>query len=164
MLPTQRFQSRDLTLPATDAVTQPGFVALQEIVIRRSAGDSKPHWKSSISNTKMVGGPGFEPGASRSRTVRPQAWSWPLFGQENRGLSQASHPAPVRRLSVASLSLRRPASQRGGDTLEDPVFFVVHIVFARSRIPAEVKVVLSVVGRPPKGGRRAAYGFPPVTW
>src|SRR6202158_6523254 len=28
--------------------------------------------KSAILNSKLVGGPGFEPGASRSRTVRPE--------------------------------------------------------------------------------------------
>src|SRR4029077_9349347 len=49
---------------------RPGFVGLQEIVIRLCAVDSKPHGKSSILNTRLVGGPGFEPGASRSRTVR----------------------------------------------------------------------------------------------
>src|SRR5580700_7436350 len=62
-------RSRDLRSPATDALPRPGFVGLQEIVIRRCAADSKPPRKSSILNTKLVGGPGFEPGASRSRTV-----------------------------------------------------------------------------------------------
>jgi hypothetical protein len=62
-------RSRDLRLPATDAFTPPLFVGLQEIVIRRCAADSKPHRKSSILNTKLVGGPGFVPGASRSRSV-----------------------------------------------------------------------------------------------
>ena len=38
-------------------------------MIRRRAADSRRPRKSSILNTKLVGGPGFEPGASRSRTV-----------------------------------------------------------------------------------------------
>jgi hypothetical protein len=44
-------------------------VPLQEIVIRRCAGDSRRALKSRILNTKMVGGEGFEPSSSRSRTV-----------------------------------------------------------------------------------------------
>jgi hypothetical protein len=45
-------------------------MVLRETVIRLCADDSRQAFKSPILNTKMVGGPGFEPGASRSRTVR----------------------------------------------------------------------------------------------
>ena|SRR5579864_3878664 len=56
--------------PRQTPLPRPGFVGRQEIVIRGCAADSKPHRKSSILKTKMVGGPGFEPGASRSRNLR----------------------------------------------------------------------------------------------
>jgi hypothetical protein len=55
--------------PRQTPLPRPDFVGLQEIVIRPCAADSKPRRKSSILNAKLVGGPGFEPGASRSRTV-----------------------------------------------------------------------------------------------
>src|SRR3989442_4445204 len=45
-------QSRDLTLPATDAVTRPRFrCSAGKCDTAVCASDSKPHWKSSISNT-----------------------------------------------------------------------------------------------------------------
>jgi hypothetical protein len=47
-------------------------------VIRRCVGDSRQGLKSSISNTKMVGGPGFEPGASMHRSDSNQMAFAPL--------------------------------------------------------------------------------------
>jgi|SRR5579859_4704876 len=44
-------------------------MVLQEIVIRLCAGDSRRALKPPILNTKMVGGEGFEPSSSRSRTA-----------------------------------------------------------------------------------------------
>jgi hypothetical protein len=44
-------------------------MVLQEIVIRLCADGSRRASKSPILNTKMVGGEGFEPSSSRSRTV-----------------------------------------------------------------------------------------------
>jgi hypothetical protein len=51
-LPTRLFPgARSHIARDRRGLRRPGFVALQET-------DSKPHWKSPISNTKMVGGPG----------------------------------------------------------------------------------------------------------
>jgi hypothetical protein len=58
--------------PRATRLHRPGFVALQEIVIRRCEADSKPHRKSSISNTQMVGGTGHylnRLGAGRPRLL-----------------------------------------------------------------------------------------------
>src|SRR5437667_2014457 len=46
------------------------FLRSAGIVIRRCATDFKQRADWPILNTKLVGGPGFEPGASRSRTLR----------------------------------------------------------------------------------------------
>src|SRR5712691_7129442 len=43
---------------------------LHESVPRLCPVDVRQHQKSPVLNTNLVGGPGFEPGASRSRTLR----------------------------------------------------------------------------------------------
>jgi hypothetical protein len=65
-----RSLSCDLTCPTTTPSTPPRFGSPSEIVIRLRATDSRETRKSPILNTRMVGGPGFEPGASRSRIRR----------------------------------------------------------------------------------------------
>src|ERR1700694_274085 len=49
----------------------------EESVPRLWPGGLRRRQKSPILNTKLVGGPGFEPGASRSRTLRTSVQEWP---------------------------------------------------------------------------------------